>query len=128
MVPITGAGRSHMTRQAHFTPLLLRRIQRAARMGLSVERIAAQFHREISFIEETCRKHGIRITGVARPERAPIRALACDQSTIGVTIASSHLTQLEREAARRGTSAALLAATILNLVAQDSLFSAVLDQ
>jgi hypothetical protein len=116
-----------MKRPAHFTPLLLRRIRRAAGMGLSAERIAAQFHREPAFIKDICDLHGIRITGDARPERA-VRVLACDQSTIGVTIASAHLTQLEREAARRGTSAQLLAGAILNLVAQDGLFGAVLDQ
>lgn len=116
-----------MKRPANFTPLLLRRIRRAAGMGLSAERIAAQFHREVSFIEDVCRVHFIAITGIARAERA-VRVLACDQSTIGVTIESAHLTQLEREAARRGTSAPPLAGDILNLVAQDGLFSAVLDQ
>lgn len=115
-----------MKRPANFTPLLLRRIRRAAGMGLSAERIATQFHREPAFIKGICDLHGISITGVERQQRA-VRVLACDQSTIGVTIASSHLTQLEREAARRGTSAPLLAGQILNLVAQDNLFTAVID-
>lgn len=116
-----------MKHPANFTPLLLIRIRRAAGIGLSAEKIALKFHRETAFIEDVCRLHGIAITGIARAERTTGRALASDQSKIGVVISNEHLTRLEREAMKRGTSAPLLAGELLNLIAQDGLFGAVLD-
>jgi len=116
-----------MNRTASFTPLLIRRIQRAARMGLSADKIAAQFRREVSFIEGICRLHGITITGVARPDHVPGRTPATEQSVIGVKLANESLTKIEREAVRRGTTGPLLAAQLLNIVAADDMFVAVLD-
>jgi hypothetical protein len=44
-----------------------------------------------------------------------------------MTISRDALTEFERQAARRGTSAAILAAVCIELIATDNLFAAVLD-
>lgn len=109
------------------SPLLLRWIQRAARNGSTAEQMAKRFHCEMSFVVDVCKLHGITISGVARPDHVPGKIPATDKSTIGVIVINEHLTVLEREAQRRGTTASMLAGEILNLVAKDNLFVAVLD-
>lgn len=116
-----------MTRPVSYSPLLLRWITRAARAGSSAEQIAKRFNQQVPFVVDLCRLHGIPITGVARPDHVPGRVPATELSVIGVKLENEHLTVFEREAGRRGTTAPLLAGEILNLVAKDGLFSAVLD-
>ena len=110
-----------------YSPLLLRWIQRAARNGQSAEQIAKRFHQEIPFVLDLCRLHGIAITGIARPDYMPGRMPAAEQSVIGVKLENYNLTRFEREAQKRGTTAPLLASQILNIIAADEMFVAVLD-
>lgn len=116
-----------MKRAPSYSPLLLRWIKRAARAGSTAEDIARRFNQEASFVRDLCRLHGIPLTGVARPDHVPGRVIATEHSTIGIRLANEHLTTLEREAGRRGTTAPLLAGEMLNLIVKDSLFAAVLD-
>lgn len=116
-----------MNRTVNYFPLLLRWIKRAARAGSSAEQIARRYHQEEKFVRDLCRLHGITITGVARPDHVPGKALATKQSVISVRIANEALTKFKREAQRRGTTAAALASQVLNIVAADELFGAVLD-
>jgi hypothetical protein len=116
-----------MNRTVTYSPLLLRWIQRGARNGLSAEQIAKRYHQQVPFVLDLCRLHGITITGVARPDHVPGRTPATEQSTIGVRLANESLTKIEREAVKRGTTGPLLAAQLLNIIAADEMFSAVLD-
>lgn len=116
-----------MTRTVSYSPLLLRWITRAARAGSSAEQIAKRFNQQVPFVVDLCKLHGITITGVARPDHVPGRVPAAELSVIGVRLENESLTKFEREANRRGTTATLLAAQVLNIIATDNLFAATLD-
>jgi hypothetical protein len=116
-----------MTRTVNYSPLLLRWIKRAARAGSSAEQIARRYHQEEKFVQDLCRLHGITITGVALSDQVPGRAPAAELSVISVRLANEALTKIEREAGRRGTTAPLLCAQLLDIIAADELFHATLD-
>lgn len=127
-----------------YTILTVNLIRRHARGGLSASSIARLMECQVSTIEMICRKHEIEFA--CQPEAAslvpepavgappvhpmldPVRRRARNNLTgMRLEIGGGALTVIEREAARRGTTASILVARMAELIAQDNIFAAVLD-
>lgn len=122
-----------MTRSFRFTPLTLNIIRRHAGMRRNASTIAGMLNCSPSTVEMICRQHGIEMVTIEdgapplTPYRAPsgVRALC---RTVEVHVAVEALELIQREAVRRGVKPATLIARVAEIVAQDSLFAAVLDK
>lgn len=112
-----------MKRTPTYSPLLLNRIKHAAGLGHTAEEMAKRFKRDDESIRDICRQHGIAVSGVASPAKVSVAR----QSTVCIRLETESLTAFSIEAERRGTSTPQLVGEILNLVAKDGLFAAVLD-
>lgn len=133
-----------MRRSFRYTILTVNLIRRYASARHSVASIARLVGCEPSTVETICRKHDIDLLGGAVPPVAPSHDLppAClldpmlnpgrrrarnNLTGIKLEIASGALCVIEREAARRGTTPAILIARMSELIARDDIFAAVLD-
>lgn len=124
-----------------FTPDALIRIRNHARRGLDAGEIAYLIGCEIGTLENICLRHGIEVGVAQRPTPTePDRRPPADhrlnpnrrRERIGlrpviVEIAGGADSALSREARKRSTTPAVLAARLLEIVASDNLFTALLD-
>jgi len=131
-------------REFRFTPQTLRRIRSLVADGKGARSIASALGCKASSLENICRIHGIELraddavvarVGADRP--APCLDYRLDPARrrerpglrpIIIEIAGGADNALAREAARRGTTATVLAARLIEIVAADDLFVALLEQ
>lgn len=118
-----------------FTPAVLQRIPRLVARGYDVARITGVLGCELASLVAICGKHGISLKPDAdpAPEFLPIedcrrRRARVGAATLTTGIADDARAILLREADRRGVTAKELAACLLELVARDNLYGAILDK
>lgn len=132
------------SREFRFTPDTLRRIRRLVADGKGAGSIATDLGCELSSLQRICAIHGIYLSadgaavftpGEYRP--APSLDYRLDPARrrerpglrpIIIEIAGGADNALVREAARRGTTVTVLAARLIEIVAADDLFVALLEQ
>jgi hypothetical protein len=123
------------------TPQVLRRIRMLARQRLSLQYISSRVGcRSVAQLISIARQHQIDLNvqapepeDIATPPRPkpdrridPTRRRA-NGAVITLHVAPSIVETFEREAARRGSTAEMVAAKCIELIAGDDLFTAVLD-
>ncbi|MES2166593.1 MAG: hypothetical protein V4458_06110 [Pseudomonadota bacterium] len=109
-----------MRREFKFTPQTLVVIKRDMKAGKSDVAIARLLGCEVTTLQMICAQHGIRRQSDSVNE---LHQLSC----IPVPVQNRSLRKIEQEAKRRGVTSFELSAKILNCVALDDMFSAVLD-
>lgn len=118
-----------------FSPATLLRIRRMLGRGCSVDRIVAYLKCDRSLLISICDKHGIDLTPEAEPTAVLAAVEACrrERRRTGslqfvTAVAMDANSVIGREAARRGVLPAELGACLLEIVARDNLFGAILDK
>lgn len=138
-----------MTQNMKFTPLVIPQIKSWVDAGLRTEQIAQKIGCTVGTLRVRCSQLGIslrraRINDVANEDKTPASLTACSyfegQSTRGsgersaverqlpVFVPEITVRRLKNQAALRGLTDAALAATLLEKIAQDDLYDAVLDE
>jgi hypothetical protein len=124
-----------------FTPDALVRIRSHARRGLDAGEIAFLLGCDAGVMTNICARHGIEIGPPLRPTPLdPDRRPSSDHRLspqrrrerrgllpVLIEIARGADSALVREAAKRGTTPAILAARLIEIVAADDLFTALMD-
>ncbi len=121
-----------------FTPAVLKNIPSLVRAGYASFDIARILKCEHSTLLNICVKHGIPLKEAMQeviPRPIPSEADPFKRATnvvggcskIEANVANAAISVLEIEADKRGTTPTRLAARILEIIASDNLFRAVLD-
>jgi hypothetical protein len=116
-----------------FTPLTLGIIRRHAELRRDATTIAGMMNCSSDTIENICKHHGIELVKITdgAPPLSPCRTkdgIRPQFRAVDIAIANDAFERIQHEAARRGVRATTLIARVAEIVATDSLFSAVLDK
>jgi hypothetical protein len=129
-----------MAKAAIFTPAVIEQIRRLVRDGACAPEISQRIGCTVNSLRVTCSKLGISLRQQGRrlPQsdqavgtRAPASAAPTQpqaQVSLQVMMEQSLMNEFQRSAAARGLSSATLAKALLEVIAQDSLYDALLDE
>jgi hypothetical protein len=111
-------------RKRIYTDEALARIPAMLEQGLSREQIAAQLGGKVNSLQVVCSRKGISLW---RRDRRRLPAVEPD-ADLTLQIKAQTLTQLQKRAEATGTSETKLASRLLDLIAKEDLYDAVLDE
>lgn len=110
-----------------FTPDVLIRIRHHARRGLDAGEIGYLLDTSATTVLNICREHGIKVHLPERPIPREVTNRSGTGSALLISLARRADIALAREAEVRGVTPAELASQIVEIVARDGLWKAVLD-
>ena len=118
-----------MPRQKKITAAVLERIRPLVERGISPNEIASKIGCTLGTLRVVCSKAKISLRKGRSDKRAPRPdSQRRDHAAISLNIPEMAAGVLRREAGKRGLEAATLASMLLEMIAGDNLYDAVLDE
>ena len=121
-----------MPRHKKFTPTVISKIASLVDQGYSTEQIAERVGCTVGTLRVRCSQFGIslrkRKTNHSKPSRSGLAQGNLQHTQFGISLPQPTVDRLRQAASLRGTSEWILAAALLEAIAQDDLYQAVLGE
>jgi hypothetical protein len=111
-------------RPTKFSPLVLAQITLLVDRGLSPKDIAEKIGCKLGTLRVRCSQHGISLR---RNRKADVAKRREARAQLVILLTQNAIDSLQRMAKRKGTSRARFVALLLETIARDDLYDAVLD-
>ena len=120
-----------MPKQKKITATVLEQIPTLIERGINPDEIAARVGCTLGTLRVVCSKAKISLRKVRRGKRCPSSQIAPERThhaTIALNLPEMAIGKLRQEAGKRGLVVATLTSMLLEMIAQDNLYDAVLDE